>query len=100
MPSTGILTFNGCLPIPLPVLYVVHYIYVARAGQAISMKYFTLAKNLSSELEKFLGSPYSINVVEESARNKMITMIDDRREEERKIRFEETAQVSKRRPPR
>lgn len=67
--------------------------YFARVGQAISMKYFTLAKNLSSELEKFLGSPYTINVVEESARNGMMTMIDDRREEERKIRFEETAQV-------
>lgn len=58
------------------------------------MKYYTLAKKLSAELEKQIASPYSINVVEESGRNKIVVMIDERKEENRKRLFEETVQVS------
>lgn len=49
---------------------------------------------MAAELEKYMGSPYTINVVEEIARNKMMTMVHDKREEDRKRLFEETAQVS------
>lgn len=57
------------------------------------MKYYALAKSLLADLEKQLASPYSINVLEESGRNQIVNMIDERREEERKIRLEETMQV-------
>ena len=57
------------------------------------MKWHTLAGQMAAELEKYMGSPYTINVVEEMARNKTMTMIHEKREEERKRLFEETAQV-------
>lgn len=53
-----------------------------------------MAKTVSGELEKQIAYPYTINVLEEEGRNRIVAMIDERREEERKIRFEETVQVS------
>lgn len=63
--------------------------------QSIASKWFTLARHMVAELEKYMASPYTINVVEEIARNKMTTMIHEKREEDRKRLFEETAQVSR-----
>lgn len=57
------------------------------------MKYFTQAKNLLAELEKQVASPYTINVLEEWGRSRIVGIIEERREEERKIKFEQTAQV-------
>lgn len=62
--------------------------------QAVAVKWYTLAGQMAAELEKYMGSPYTINVVEEIARNKMMTMVHEKREEDRKRLFEETAQVS------
>lgn len=57
------------------------------------MRYYTNASQMAADLEKYMGSPYTINVVEELARNKMIAMVHEKREEDRKRRFEETVQV-------
>lgn len=57
------------------------------------MKWHTMAHNMAAELEKALGSPYTINVVEEMARNKMVSMVHEKREVERKRLFDETVQV-------
>ena len=58
------------------------------------MKWYTAANQMAAELEKYMAYPYTINVVEEMARNKMIAMVHEKREEDRKKLFEATVQVS------
>ena len=65
-------------------------------AQDTTVRYNTIAKNHAAELEKLLGSPYTINVLEELGRMEIVKMILDRREELRKIQFEEAARVSAR----
>lgn len=79
----------------LSVAFVSHHrVFVSSMDQNIATKWHTTAGQMAAELEKYMGSPYTINVVEEIARNKMITMVHEKREEDRKRLFEETAQVS------
>lgn len=63
-------------------------------SQDTSIRYYNMAKSQGEELEKTIGCQYGINLMEEWNRMKLMKIIFERREEKRRLEFEETARVS------
>ena len=62
--------------------------------QATSVKYYNMAKSQGEELEKIISCQYGIHLMEEWNRSKLMDIIVKRREEKRRLEFDETARVS------